>query len=103
MAKGDEWFVIVPRQGCVDWKAVCRVIGKPELETDERFNNPKVRRTNAALLVDIIDAAFGEHGMAHWGKALDAEDLLWAPLMKTADVTNEPQPNAAGHIVPVPD
>ena len=102
-AKGDEWFVIVPRQGSVDWKAVCRVIGKPELETDERFNNPKVRRTNAALLVDILDAAFGEHDIAYWSKALDAEDMIWAPLMKPADVTKDPQAIAAGAIVEVPE
>jgi crotonobetainyl-CoA:carnitine CoA-transferase CaiB-like acyl-CoA transferase len=102
-AKGDEWFVIVPRQGSVDWKAVCRVIGKPELETDERFNNPKVRRTNAALLVDILDAAFGEHDIAHWSKALDAEDMIWAPLMKPGDVVNDPQAIAAGAFVEVPE
>jgi crotonobetainyl-CoA:carnitine CoA-transferase CaiB-like acyl-CoA transferase len=102
-AKGDEWFVIVPRQGSVDWKAVCRVIGKPELETDERFNNPKVRRTNAALLVDILDAAFGEHDIAHWSKALDAEDMIWAPLMKPGDVAKDPQAIAAGAFVEVPE
>lgn len=102
-AKGDEWFVIVPRQGSVDWKAVCRVIGPPELETDERFNNPKVRRTNAAALVDILDAAFAEHDMAYWGKALDAEDMIWAPLMKPADVIKDPQAIAAGAIVEVPE
>ncbi|MCE9649531.1 MAG: CoA transferase [Parvibaculum sp.] len=102
-AKGDEWFVIVPRQGSVDWKAVCRVIGKPELETDERFNNPKVRRTNAALLVDILDAAFGEHDIAHWSKSLDAEDMIWAPLMKPGDVAKDPQAIAAGAFVEVPE
>ncbi|HEY4345863.1 MAG TPA: CaiB/BaiF CoA-transferase family protein [Parvibaculum sp.] len=102
-AKGDEWFVIVPRQGSIDWKAVCRVIGKPELETDERFNNPKVRRTNAALLVDILDAAFGEHDIDHWSKALDAEDMIWAPLMKPGDVVKDPQAIAAGAFVEVPE
>jgi crotonobetainyl-CoA:carnitine CoA-transferase CaiB-like acyl-CoA transferase len=102
-AKGDTWFVIVPRQGSVDWQAVCRVIGKPELETDERFANPKGRRTNAAQLVDILDAAFGEHDLEYWRKKLDAEDMIWAPLMKPGDVANDPQAKAAGAFVEVPE
>lgn len=102
-AKGDTWFVIVPRQGSVDWQAVCRVIGKPELETDERFANPKGRRTNAAQLVDILDAAFGEHDLEYWRRKLDAEDMIWAPLMKPGDVANDPQAKAAGAFVEVPE
>jgi crotonobetainyl-CoA:carnitine CoA-transferase CaiB-like acyl-CoA transferase len=102
-AKDDAWFVIVPRQGSVDWQAVCRAIGKPELETDERFANPKARRANAAQLVDILDAAFAEHDLDHWRKKLDAEDMIWAPLMKPADVAKDPQAIAAGAFVEVPE
>ncbi|HEX7775882.1 MAG TPA: CaiB/BaiF CoA-transferase family protein [Parvibaculum sp.] len=102
-ASGDAWFVIVPRQGSVDWQAVCRVIGKPELETDERFANPKGRRTNAAQLVDILDAAFAEHDLEYWRGRLDAEDMIWAPLMKPGDVANDPQAIAAGAFVEVPE
>jgi crotonobetainyl-CoA:carnitine CoA-transferase CaiB-like acyl-CoA transferase len=102
-ARGDAWFVIVPRQGSVDWQAVCRVIGKPELETDERFANPKARRANAAQLVDILDAAFAEHDLEYWRKKLDAEDMIWAPLMKPGDVANDPQAKAAGAFVEVPE
>lgn len=102
-AKGDTWFVIVPRQGSVDWTAICRVIGKPELETDERFANPKARRTNAAELVDILDAAFSAHDLDHWRKKLDAEDMIWSPLMRPSDVTKDPQTIAAGAFVEVPE
>ncbi len=97
----DGWIVIVPRQGTVDWKAVCRVIGKPELETDPRFDNPKVRRANAAELVDILDAAFAEHDVEYWRTKLDAEDMIWAPLMRPADVYADPQAHAAGAYVEV--
>lgn len=102
-AKGDAWFVIVPRQGSIDWKAVLRVIGKPELETDERFANPKARRANAAQLVDILDAAFAAHDLDHWRAKLDAEDMIWAPLMRPSDVAKDPQAIAAGAFVEVPE
>lgn len=99
----DTWIVIVPRQGTVDWTAVCRAIGRPELETDERFDNPKKRRANAAELVDILDAAFAEHEVDYWRAKLDAEDIIWAPLMRPADVFADPQAHAAGAYVKVPE
>ncbi|PKP76566.1 MAG: CoA transferase [Alphaproteobacteria bacterium HGW-Alphaproteobacteria-3] len=99
----DTWIVIVPRQGTVDWTAVCRAIGRPELETDERFDNPKKRRANAAELVDILDAAFAAHDVEYWRAKLDAEDIIWAPLMRPADVFADPQAHAAGAYVTVPE
>ena len=80
----------MPRQGTVDWTAICRAIGKPELEKDPRFDNPKVRRANAAELVDILDAAFAAHDTEYWRAKLDAEDMIWAPLMRPADVYADP-------------
>ncbi len=101
--KSDEWFVIVPRQGSVDWTAVCKIIGKPELETDPRFANPKGRRANAAELVDILDAAFAEHYLDHWRQKLDEHDVIWSPLMHPRDVVQDPQAIAAGAFVDVPE
>lgn len=101
--KSGEWFVIVPRQGSVDWTAACKVIGRPELETDPRFNTPKQRRANAAELVDILDAAFAEHDLDHWREKLDGADIIWAPLMRPADVAQDPQAIAAGAFVDVPE
>lgn len=101
--RGGEWFAIVPRQGTVDWTAVCKIIGKPELEKDPRFADPKSRRTNAAALVDILDAAFSEHELSHWAPLLDAEDVIWSPLMRPSDVVNDAQTIATGAIVEVPE
>lgn len=101
--KGGEWFAMVPRQGTVDWTAVCKIIGKPELETDPRFADPKSRRANAAELVDILDAAFGEHDLAYWRPLLDKEDVIWSPLMRPSDVVNDPQTIATGAFVDVPE
>ncbi len=99
----DTWIVIVPRQSSTDWTAICKVIGRPELETDPRFDNPKNRRANAAELVDILDAAFIQHDLDHWREKLDAEDMIWAPLLRPADVFADPQAKAAGAYVEVPE
>lgn len=98
----DTWIVIVPRQGTIDWTAICRAIGKPGLESDPRFDSPKTRRANAAGLVDILDAAFAEHDLRYWREKLDAEDMIWAPLLRPGDVFEDPQAKAAGAYVEVP-
>lgn len=99
----DKWIVIVPRQGSVDWGAVCRVAGRPDLIDDPRYDDPKKRRANAAEIVDILDAAFVEHDVEYWREKLDAEDIIWAPLMSPADVHADPQAKASGAYVEVPE
>lgn len=101
--KDETWFVIVPRQGSADWAPICRVIGQPDLATDPRFDTPKGRRTNAAALVDILDAAFAQQDLAYWREKLDAADLIWSALMRPSDVANDPQAKAAGAFVEVPE
>lgn len=102
-ASDDTWFVIVPRQGSADWGPLCRVVGYPELEKDPRFENPKVRRANAAELVDILDAAFAKQDMKHWAEKLDAADLIWSKLMRPSEVANDQQAKASGAFVEVPE
>ena len=53
--------------------------------------------------MDILDAAFAEHDVEHWRAKLDAEDIIWAPLMSPADVHADPQAKASGAYVEVPE
>lgn len=99
----ETWFTIVPRQGSTDWAPLCRVIGQPELEKDERFSSAKQRRANARELVDILDGAFATQPLDYWRGRLDGEDIVWSPLMSPAEVSRDPQAIAAGAFVDVPE
>ena len=101
-SKDGKWFCIVARQGETDWAPLCRVINRPELATDARFNNAKGRRANNAEVVNILDAGFGAYDMADLAKRLDAESIAWAPVQTLADVAKDPQAHAAGAIVQTP-
>lgn len=94
--RDEKWFTIVPRQGPVDWPALCKVIGAPDLENDPRFDSARNRRTNARAFVEVLDSYFTTEDMAHWAERLDAEDLIWAPLMTPAEVAADPQAIATG-------
>ena len=98
----NTWISIVPRQGKIDWPAMCRAIGRPEMAEDERFADTKGRRTHAADIVDILDEAFAAHPLSYWAQKLDAEDMVWSPMQHPADVIKDPQAEAAGAFVDVP-
>ncbi len=100
--KDGKWFCIVARQGETDWAPLCRVINRPDLATDPRFNNAKGRRANNAEVVDILDAGFGAYDMAELAARLDAESIAWAPVQTLAEVAADPQAHAAGAIVQTP-
>lgn len=100
--KDEKWFCIVARQGETDWAPLCRVINRPELATDARFNSAKGRRANNAEVVNILDAGFGAYTMDELSKRLDAESIAWAPVQTLADVAKDPQAFAAGAIVQTP-
>lgn len=101
-SKDEKWFCIVARQGETDWAPLCRVINRPELATDPRFNNAKGRRANNAEVVNILDAGFGAYEMEELAGRLDAESIAWAPVQTLAEVAADPQAHAAGAIVQTP-
>ncbi|KCZ96699.1 E-cinnamoyl-CoA:R-phenyllactate CoA transferase large subunit [Hyphomonas polymorpha PS728] len=101
-SKDEKWFCIVARQGETDWAPLCRVINRPELATDPRFNNAKGRRANNAEVVNLLDAGFGAYKMEELAGRLDAESIAWAPVQTLAEVAADPQAHAAGAIVQTP-
>lgn len=96
------WLCIVSRQGNVDWAPLCRSLELDSLIEDERFSAAKARRANAAILVDLLDAAFARYTKSEIAKRLDAESIAWAPVQTLAEVAADPQVMAAGGITQVP-
>ncbi len=105
-AGDDHWFVVLPRAtggGNADWKKLCTIIGRPEAGTSEKYDSARKRRVAVAELVKMLDEAFASQSLAHWGKALDAADIVWAPVMKASEVAEDEQAEAAGAFVQVPE
>jgi crotonobetainyl-CoA:carnitine CoA-transferase CaiB-like acyl-CoA transferase len=99
MTKDGRWLCLVPRQGSADWAVLTRAIGRDDLAGDERFANARARRTNAAALVAALDEAFSAYTLEEAGKLLDAQDYVWAPVQRAAEVAADPQAEAAGCFV----
>ncbi len=91
------------RQSGDDWQKLTQALGTPELADDPRFNSSKGRRENAPGLIEALDHAFGAVSYDHIKAALDARDLIWAPVQSPAEVVADPQAIAAGAFIDVPD
>lgn len=98
-----RWLAIVPRRGGKDWTDLVRALGRPELADDPRYANARSRRENAEPLVEALDEAFGALSFAEAAKALDDNDFVWSPVQTAAEVVADPQAQAAGCFVDVPD
>lgn len=100
--KDEHWISLLVRQGEADWPKLCRALKLDHLIEDERFARAKTRRANAAELVDLLDAAFAAFDLEGLSAALDAEQLIWAPVLSAAEAVSDPQTIAAGAVVQTP-
>ncbi len=73
------------------WKNFCRVIGRPELEKDERFqrNNDRVR--NRPELNQRIENALALKTQAEWVEVLNQAGIPCGPIYTIDQVFKDPQ------------
>jgi len=102
-SEGD-YFWIVGLEGERHWPPLARAVGHPEWIEDPRYSEPRGRFENAEGLIAQLDEIFATKTREEWGKIFDAEeDLWWAPVQSIAEVIADPQVEAAGGWVDVPD
>ncbi|MDP1616728.1 CaiB/BaiF CoA-transferase family protein [Phenylobacterium sp.] len=102
-SREGRWFVTNPRGGSVDWAAMTKAAGRPELQEDPRFTSGRLRKENTAALTAEFDRAFGALDWDEITARLDSADLVWAPVQTPAEVATDPQVRAAGALVEVED
>jgi crotonobetainyl-CoA:carnitine CoA-transferase CaiB-like acyl-CoA transferase len=83
------------------WPAFCRVMGKPELEHDERFERYFDRMAHLQELYAILDEAFLTKTSAEWMALLQSADCICAPVAGYEDLVRDPQVRANEYIVEV--
>lgn len=79
-ADGREFVVTANTERM--WRALCEVIGRPELVDDDRFSNGRVRLVNRLPLWSVLEAEFEREPAETWVTAL-SERSVPAALIKT--------------------
>ena len=99
-----RWFWIVGLEADRHWPPLCRAVGHPEWIDDPRFADAAGRARHASIVIAELDAVFATRSRAEWAERFDAEaDLWWAPVQSAQEALADPQVEAAGGIVEVPD
>lgn len=101
----ERWLTTLTRLGEKDWAKFARALKVEHLVGDARFASSKARRDHGAALVALLDEAFASRTFEEIATALDAEEMIWAPVLTAAEAIQDPQAIAAGCVVqtPAPD
>jgi crotonobetainyl-CoA:carnitine CoA-transferase CaiB-like acyl-CoA transferase len=104
-AAGDgRSFWIVGLEAERHWPALCRVVGRPEWQVDERYLDAMSRARNAAELIAELDDIFATKPLDAWAEIFGTEpEFFWSPINTIEDVIGDEQFHAGGGIVYVPD
>ncbi|MCX5918605.1 MAG: CoA transferase, partial [Deltaproteobacteria bacterium] len=73
------------------WKNFCRVIARPELETDERFQKNNDRVKNRPELNKLIEKALAPTTQAEWVEAFNQAGIPCGPIYTIDQVFKDPQ------------
>lgn len=94
----DGWLVVAcPKEKF--WKRLCDVLGRPELATDERFNDFAARRANAKVLGTVLDAEFLGDSVEGWTHRLTEQGVPNGPVQTVPVALSDPHTKARGMII----
>jgi crotonobetainyl-CoA:carnitine CoA-transferase CaiB-like acyl-CoA transferase len=102
-AADERWFWLLGVQATRHWPAITRVIGRPELATDDRFSTLDAMIKNRREVMAILDESFAVHPMGYWAEQFDAEDIWWDPVQTLDEAIADPIIEASGAFLDIED
>lgn len=103
LCRDGTWLMLWMPQADTYWPKVCAAVGRPELAEEQRFSSIKARAENSRELVEMLKSAFASADSSEWGRRLDEQGLIWAPVQTVADVVDDPQVRANGWFTTIDD
>jgi crotonobetainyl-CoA:carnitine CoA-transferase CaiB-like acyl-CoA transferase len=73
------------------WRALCEVLGIPEIADDPRFNSNLNRLQNKDILIPVLQERFLTRSGEDWLQKLTAAEVPCAPVNTLDRVLNDPQ------------
>ncbi|HEY1317499.1 MAG TPA: CoA transferase [Gaiella sp.] len=83
------------------FRAICAVVGAPELADDARFRTNADRVGNRDALAELLAARLATEDTATWHERLTAAGVPAAPVADVRDVAESPQTAALGILQPL--
>ena len=93
-----DGFICVNARRDPHFQALCRLLGREELIDDPRYADARSRVANREGLLAIVTEAMATKSKAEWAEALNAVDILNAPVNDYGNLFEEPQATAVGAV-----
>jgi len=98
--KDDKWICLAMPQADRYWSDFCKTLGIPELGTDPRFENMKVRGRNSEEIIAIVDKIFASKSRDEWMSILkEGGDFIYTFVNNITDLPSDPQMRVNDYIV----
>ena len=98
-----RWICLMPRDNRTDWPKIAATAGREDLIDHPDYATDGLRRKHVAALVTELDAAFAQLPFDVITQRLTDHDVVWAGVQTAAEVAEDPQAEAAGCFVDMPD
>jgi crotonobetainyl-CoA:carnitine CoA-transferase CaiB-like acyl-CoA transferase len=85
-------------QGFRYWPSACRVLGREDLISDERFSTHEQLAANAREARGILTELFASAPLSEWRQRLDTFEGQWSVAQDSIEVITDPQVTANGHL-----
>jgi formyl-CoA transferase len=89
--KTKDGYINVAASGDGMWNRICKLFGREELATDERFKSNEFRARNRAALNAEMNQALALRTSAEWIDALNKIGVPCGPINKMDEVFADPQ------------
>jgi crotonobetainyl-CoA:carnitine CoA-transferase CaiB-like acyl-CoA transferase len=83
------------------WKKFCLALGRPELATDERFDEDAKRVERRDELTELLQELFITRTTAEWDTDFSANGVLFAPVNSFSDALENEQSKAMGFVTEI--
>lgn len=89
--KDGEWIMVTILEYARYWPAFCKLLDRPDLIDDERFNTLAGVLANRPALVPIVEEAFAKRDSGEWVKLLREADIVHDRLRHFKEITKDEQ------------
>lgn len=99
----DRWLAFSMLQPDRYWSDFARIIERPELAEDPRFDNMRNRSANSEVCVAMLDEVFASKPRDEWLARIrsDGADLIYTVVNSVDDLPSDPQVRANGYITEI--
>jgi crotonobetainyl-CoA:carnitine CoA-transferase CaiB-like acyl-CoA transferase len=96
--KDGKFLAITCLQAAKYWPEACRVVGRPELATDERFADAAAIRENVVAASDAMREAIAGRTVDEWRERFADFSGQWAMVQDTLEAAADQQTVANGYV-----